>query len=40
VLRDISSGGSLLFIAESNSKYLSGIAEQLYLIERGKISPG
>ena len=39
VLRDISSSGALLFIAESNSKYLSGMAEQLYLIERGKISP-
>jgi branched-chain amino acid transport system ATP-binding protein len=38
VLRDISDSGSLIFIAESNSKYLSGIAEQLYLIERGKIS--
>jgi branched-chain amino acid transport system ATP-binding protein len=38
VLRDISSSGSLIFVAESNSKYLSGIAEQLYLIERGKIS--
>jgi branched-chain amino acid transport system ATP-binding protein len=38
VLRDISSSGALIFVAESNSKYLSGIAEQLYLIERGKIS--
>jgi len=38
VLRDISSSGALIFIAESNSKYLSGIAQQLYLIERGKIS--
>jgi branched-chain amino acid transport system ATP-binding protein len=38
VLRDISSSGALLFIAESNSKYLSGMAEQLYLIERGKIA--
>ena len=38
VLRDISSSGALIFIAESNSKYLSGIAQQLYLIERGRIS--
>jgi branched-chain amino acid transport system ATP-binding protein len=38
VLRDISSSGALIFIAESNSKYLSGIAQQLYVIERGKIS--
>jgi branched-chain amino acid transport system ATP-binding protein len=38
VLRDISGSGALLFIAESNSKYLSGMAEQLYLIERGKIT--
>jgi branched-chain amino acid transport system ATP-binding protein len=40
VLRDIGSSGALLLIAESNSKYLSGMAEQLYLIERGKMSPG
>ena len=39
VLRDISSSGALIFIAESNSKYLSGIAQQLYLIERGRITP-
>ena len=38
VLRDISRGGLLIFIAESNSKYLPDIAEQLYLIERGKVS--
>ena len=38
VLRDISSSGALILIAESNSKYLSGIAQQLYLIERGRIS--
>jgi branched-chain amino acid transport system ATP-binding protein len=38
VLQEISSGGALIFIAESNSKYLSGIAEKLYHIERGKIS--
>lgn len=38
VLREISSSGSLILVAESNSKSLSGIAEQLYLIERGKIS--
>jgi hypothetical protein len=38
VLRDISSSGALLLIAESNSKYLSGMVEQLYLIERGKIT--
>ena len=38
VLRDISGSGSLIFIAESNSKYLSAIAEQVYLIERGEIA--
>jgi branched-chain amino acid transport system ATP-binding protein len=38
VLLDISRSGSLIFIAESNSKYLSGMVEQLYLIERGKLS--
>ena len=40
VLRDISSSGALIFIAESNAKYLAGIAERLYLIERGKLSTG
>jgi branched-chain amino acid transport system ATP-binding protein len=39
VLRDISGSGALILIAESNSAYLSGIAERLYLIERGKLSP-
>ncbi len=38
VLRDISGSGSLIFIAESNSKYLSAIAERVYLIERGEIA--
>lgn len=40
VLRDISTSGLLVLIAESNSKYLVGIAEELYLIERGRISRG
>jgi branched-chain amino acid transport system ATP-binding protein len=39
VLHDISTSGLLILVAESNSKYLSSIAEELYLIERGKISP-
>jgi branched-chain amino acid transport system ATP-binding protein len=39
VLRDISTSGLLILIAESNSKYLSGIAEELYIIERGRVSP-
>jgi branched-chain amino acid transport system ATP-binding protein len=38
VLREISRSGSVILIAESNSKYISGIAEQLYLIERGALS--
>jgi branched-chain amino acid transport system ATP-binding protein len=38
VLRDVSGSGALIFIAESNSKYLSAIAEQVYLIERGEIA--
>jgi branched-chain amino acid transport system ATP-binding protein len=38
VLRDISGSGALIFIAESNSKYLSAIAEHIYLIERGRIA--
>jgi branched-chain amino acid transport system ATP-binding protein len=38
VLRDISGSGALILIAESNSKYLAGIAERVYHIERGKVS--
>jgi branched-chain amino acid transport system ATP-binding protein len=38
VLQEMSSSGALILIAESNSKYLSGIAQRLYHIERGKIS--
>ena len=39
VLRDVGNSGALILIAESNSKYLMGLAEHLYLIERGRVSP-
>ena len=39
VLRDVGNSGALILIAESNSKYLTGLAEHLYLIERGRVSP-
>lgn len=39
ILGEISHSGALVLVAESNSKYLSGIAEQLYLIERGRVMP-
>ena len=39
VLRDVGKSGALILIAESNSKYLTGLAEHLYLIERGRVSP-
>ena len=39
LLREINTSGLLIFIAESNSKYLSGIADEVYVIERGRVSP-
>jgi len=38
ILTEIGSGGSLVLITESNSGYLSGLAQHLYFIERGKIA--
>jgi branched-chain amino acid transport system ATP-binding protein len=38
ILSDIGGQGLLVLISESNSGYLSGVAGQLYFIERGRIT--
>jgi branched-chain amino acid transport system ATP-binding protein len=40
ILRDVSRSGAIVLIAESNAKYLSGITDGLYVIERGRVAPG
>jgi len=40
VLGEVGRSGALVLIAESNSRYLPGIADGMFVIERGRVSPG
>jgi len=38
ILKEISRSGSTVLIVESNTKYLSTLADQIFFIERGKLT--